>query len=407
MEIAVAVLLLLVFYNALASHHVLKYGEELGWRKTLFLIGIWIIPLMGAWAAFDLVRAPGETGKSLQAVPQRRARELQLPLTLAGGGQGDFDLAAHISKPQGFPLLDWPALQAWAEANFSGEQQAQAIAEGRRAWLLHLGTALAGDMHLHESPEALILSSLELHVAKAMAEYVATTQRRIRRVLQDVAQFPAQQKTLVVIFDSEQDYYDYVALYYPDGGEYATSSGMFIHAGCPHFVAVRADLTAIEPVIAHEMTHLALAHLDLPRWLNEGIAVNTELRLSPSRRSHYTPRELHQKHLAFWNESTIQEFWSGQSFFRSDDGNLLSYELARIIVEHLAKHWPSFAAFIHTAHAADAGDAAAKAALGIDLGDWIVALLEAPPASDWSAKPALWAVAEGNSEAAPVSACFS
>ena len=74
------------------------------------------------------------------------------------------------------------------------------------------------------------------------------------------------------------------------------------------------------------MTHLALAHLSLPKWLDEGIAVNLERRLTGLRDSLYTPKELHEKHLEFWNEQSIQEFWSGTSFQRTDAGNLLSYE---------------------------------------------------------------------------------
>jgi hypothetical protein len=42
------------------------------------------------------------------------------------------------------------------------------------------------------------------------------------------------------VLDSEEDYYRYVSIYYPSEGEFALSGGMFIHAGCPHFVVVRA-----------------------------------------------------------------------------------------------------------------------------------------------------------------------
>lgn len=76
-----------------------------------------------------------------------------------------------------------------------------------------------------------------------------------------------------------------------------------------------ADLAAIEPVIAHEMTHSALSHLALPRWLDEGLAVDTEQRLTGVRPLIYTPQELRIKHLQFWGRDEVQEFWFGETFF--------------------------------------------------------------------------------------------
>jgi hypothetical protein len=48
--------------------------------------------------------------------------------------------------------------------------------------------------------------------------------------------------------------------------------------------------------------------------------------------AHGAPAEVHEKHVAFWNETTIQEFWSGKSWRRPDDANMLSYELARTFI---------------------------------------------------------------------------
>jgi hypothetical protein len=244
--------------------------------------------------------------------------------------------------------------------------------------------------HLYESDDAFILSTLESRVVKSMADYITITRRRICSVLQDMASFPANEKCIVVIFDSEEDYYRYISIYYPELGEFATSGGMFIDNGCAHFVAVYADLSIIEPVIAHEMTHLALSHHKLPKWLDEGIAVNTEQRLTGAKSFIYTPKELHQKHLRFWNAEIIQEFWSGKSFDRTDDGNLLSYELARIIVEQLAKQWGSFSHFVKSARRQDAGAEAARAELAIDIGAFAAALLEVPPTNNWAPKPEAW-----------------
>jgi hypothetical protein len=197
-------------------------------------------------------------------------------------------------------------------------------------------------------------------------------------------------KDLLIVFDDEETYYRYVSYYYAEDGEFATSAGMHISAGCSHFVTRKADLSAIEPVIAHEMTHGCVAHLPLPLWLNEGIAVNTEQKIAAVGPLLYTVQEMRDKHLAFWREPEIQQFWSGESFHRTDDGNLLSYDLARIIVEQLAKDWELFKRFVSLADRADAGASAAEAVYGLDLGLFVSALLEEDGSPAWAPNSKTW-----------------
>jgi hypothetical protein len=190
-------------------------------------------------------------------------------------------------------------------------------------------------------------------------------------------------KSILLVLDDSDVYYRYLSIYYPRDGEFAMSGGVFIDAGCPHFVTVRRDLSATEPVITHELTHSALSYLRLPKWLDEGIAVNSEHRLSPS--GHLgAPKDMHQRHLRFWNEHTIQEFWSGRAFDRQDDGNLLSYDLARILVAHFSRDWQAFARFVHNAQRHDGGDGAARDVLDVDLGQCVCSLFGFEATPDWS-----------------------
>jgi hypothetical protein len=138
------------------------------------------------------------------------------------------------------------------------------------------------------------------------------------------------------------------------------------------------------------MTHGCVGHLPLPLWLNEGLAVNTERRLAGTGIPLYTPQEMQDRHLAFWGEQEIQQFWSGVSFGRTDEGNLLSYDLARIIVEQMAKEWAPFKQFVRAADRADAGARAAREHFGIELGDYACALLEKDPSAAWVPDPRMW-----------------
>lgn len=78
-------------------------------------------------------------------------------------------------------------------------------------------------------------------------------------------------KDILLVFDDEESYYRYVSYFYPESGEFAFSSGMFINAGCSHYVTMKGDLRLIEPIIAHEMTH---AFLSRPSPGNFGLVGN-------------------------------------------------------------------------------------------------------------------------------------
>jgi len=308
------------------------------------------------------------------------------------GGGPPFRIADHLTLHYQFPIVDWTSVRSWVEGIDSPELQARAWTACERAWLLHFRKALGPNFKLAESETAMLLSALEPNVVKATLDYMARTLRRIAIVLDGIAEVSPWGKDLLIVFDDQEGYYHYVSYYYPEAGEFAFSGGMHIDAGCSHYVTVSTDLRSIEPVIAHEMTHGCLAHLPLPLWLNEGLALNTERRLVGKDSSLYTPQEMREKHLAFWGEDEIQEFWSGRSFARTDDGNLLSYDLARIIVEQLAKDWETFKGFALAADRSDAGAHAAHERLGIDLGKYACALLEREPSPAWTPDSARWQV---------------
>lgn len=331
-----------------------------------------------------------QAGRANPGAKEPHAAHPAPPSEVRAAGVEAFSVGQHQSNHDGFPLLNWDAAQQWVESIHDDTEQAAAWALLENAWLAHLQVALGSHYSLRQASDAMLLSSLEPNVAEATLAYLARTLQRVQRVLDGVAQVAGWGKDILIVFDDEETYYRYVSHVYPSAGEFAGSSGMYINAGCGHFVTTKADLRVIEPIIAHEMTHGCLAHLPIPAWLNEGLAVNTEHRISPSGPSLLTPHQMNAKHRAFWGVDEIQQFWSGKSFLRNDDGNMLSYDLARILVEHLSADWPTFRQFVLHASLVDAGAAAAAEHLRIDLGAGVCALLERNPADAWSPNPAAW-----------------
>jgi hypothetical protein len=134
--------------------------------------------------------------------------------------------------------------------------------------------------------------------------------------------------------------------------------------------------------------------------------VNTQHKLTGVPHSLYTPQQMHARHLEFWNETEIQQFWTGDSFHRPDDGQMLSYDLARILVDNLARQWADFERFASQAARDDAGAQAASQHLGIDLGAWTCALLDREQSDGWTPRlattmPELPARAEASSRPVP------
>ena len=332
-----------------------------------------------SWLAERLPKGNGKATKEIVAVD-------------ASG----FAIDAHIHDDGGFPELDWSAANRWLESIPDSEALRKAWTGCVHGWLLRLRSTLGPSFHVRERADALLLSDLDAAAADATLEFMSRTRRRIAHVLEGIA--PAQDAwpKILIAFADQDTYYRYVARTYEGPGEFATSGGMHLSGECPHFVMVRGNLEEMERTIAHEMTHASVDHLPLPLWLNEGLAVNTEERLCPSLRRFSTPRErntpaeMHEKHRGYWTASSIQAFWSGESFHRTDGGQALSYDLARIMVEQLCTDWDAFRDFVLAANAADAGAAAATQHLNLDLGRVAAALLERRYDVQWSPYPAAW-----------------
>jgi hypothetical protein len=325
-------------------------------------------------------------GKDSSEAPSQSA-----PMHLISTDRPAFAFADSLYSHEGLPVLDWQAVLAWSAESGNAEAVAAAVTDCKRGWLLHLRNALGPAYEVHESRYAMVLSPYEPRFAKVLLDIVGRTRRQILQALDGLAAFGEHDREILIVFHDLDTYYRYVSHAYPEGGEFAFSSGVFLHAGCPHFVTVHADHThTIERVIAHEMTHASVAHLRIPLWVNEGLAVNVETRLTGRLPKLFTPAEMREKHLAFWSRDTIQEFWSGRSFFRADDGNMLSYDLAQTLVEILAGHWPQFQAFTLAASYDDAGASAASEHLQLDLGVSVAGMFEQSDADGWYPDPEKW-----------------
>lgn len=294
------------------------------------------------------------------------------------------------------PIPDWSAVDALVPAGADDEALHRFWRGAASSWLVALGEALGEDYVLEQSGHFVLLAALPPRERHMVLDYAERSHRRILNTLPGVAAEHGHGPIAVLVLADQDDYYAYIEHYYPDEGVFAMSGGLFIDAGYGHFVFCAKALGEMEPVLVHELTHALLRRLDLPRWLDEGAAVNMEKRLIPHlvdpRHALYDAAEMARRHAAFWNAQNIQLFWSGLSFLRADDGSLLSYDLAERLTRLLGSSgYPRYAALLNAAQASDGGAAALVDHYGLDSGELIAQVLGAGP---WQALPSTWAEVE-------------
>lgn len=256
----------------------------------------------------------------------------------------------------GYPRPDWAAIEQVLSQ--SSEAQAHDLwSLAARTWLEVTADQLGSPYGVMETANFLYLTPLGERNAGLLKAFSEKALRQILAKLEGLAEVDVCGKRVIMIFDSLDDYYGYSSYFYADG-EHPMSSGVFLNTEYGHIAIPFYDVAETEATVAHELTHNCLRHLPIPLWVDEGLAVTIENELCNNHPLRMGAERL-REHQAFWNDETIQEFWSGSSFARIDEGNGLSYELARFCIRALAHDISSFMAFAQHASYEDGGEAAA------------------------------------------------
>ena len=281
----------------------------------------------------------------------------------------------------GLPRPNWPLLYEWVES-VSPEVDLHVVwTEIAANWLSRLAKTLGGSYAIWESKNFLLLSSR----SKVESEHLIKTCERFRRMILDtlpgVAEDGGFGPHVVLAFGSVHTYYNYVADFHPEEGEFGGSVGMFLDDYYAHIAVCAPKNSDVEAVVAHELVHNLVRHLTIPLWLNEGATQVVESLLARQSPFELT-RDLIKRHRDWWTAETIQEFWNGTVFHAPDDRQELGYSLAQILFRNLMSDFPrGVMTFLQQADAADAGDSALFASCGTSLSDRVAQFLGA---GDWS-----------------------
>jgi len=300
----------------------------------------------------------------------------------------------HLDAGDGFPRADWDAIcpRIMYEVPESGLRDAMTSAA--RDWLSATRDAIGGAYRVDESANFLLLAVFPIRTAVGLLAFLERARAGIlTQLLPGVAKVGGHGKHVAIVFDDVENYYSYIAYFYPPEGEFAASGGVFVQRGYGlqgwgygHFVLHGSAIAAIERTVVHELTHNCLRHLDIPRWLDEGLASTVE-RVVAGDAALVVRAEDIEEHRAHWRDGAIQEFWSGVAVHRPDDGSRLTYHLARMAVKALSHDYGRFREFVLAADGADAGEQAARMVFGRGLGGLIEQFLGP---GDWSPRPEQW-----------------
>ncbi len=300
----------------------------------------------------------------------------------------------HFVDREDFCHPDWPAIiEQLRKSAYAADDLAALWRDLVLAWLERLRVKLGVAYKIYESNHFFMLAN---PVDKLAADYVAfleKARRSIHESLGDVVWKSGHGKHVVLLFDADEDYYRYIAPFYAEG-EHPTSGGVFLRSGGYAHIALPFVKGEMTRTLAHEYAHNCLCQLPLPKWLDEALAMRFEDLLVPGRRARLD-FEACQKHDAYWNEVTIQDFWSGKSWSIPDGTSTLSYELARVLmdkIEHIVR--PSkkqLMSFIREAHRRDAGKQSMQTHFQVQLGELAADFLGD---HNWEPRPEIWANAE-------------
>jgi hypothetical protein len=271
-----------------------------------------------------------------------------------------------FSYEEGFSRPNWPFIRQLLNEQVPPAELNSAWIELGTQWMRRLVQDLGANYRLDTSDQFLLVSALDTESARKVLKLAGNILDGIESALGEAAWKSKHGKHVILFFAEDDDYYQYVSYFYPEGVHPISGGCMvkadYVHIAIPHYLHM--DLRR---VLAHELTHNCLVHLRLPLWLNEGLAQWFDRSFSHSRNMRFEG-DLLDRHFAFWNPVTIQKFWAGTSFKEPGESNHLSYSLAEILVNLLVSNKEHFAAFVHHAEQVDGGQTAALDWLGMDLG---------------------------------------
>ncbi len=278
-----------------------------------------------------------------------------------------------LTRREGQVVVDWEMAEAWVNTNYADAADHPHVLRAiAAAWLDALQRESRADLHRWRHAVVEGLAPIDDGISRRVAAAGDKSALIVGEAMSKITGARSVEPVCIIASATTEDYYTFIAPYYPSEGEFATSGGVYINQRGPGlaFLAlpVQGQRRNIEQVIAHEMTHHALYRLRLPLWVEEGLTQMMEERVTGSAPVALTP-QLIERHRAHWDPDHLAAFWRGESFHSAaGEAQELSYSLADAIVRtQLSDRSTLFLRFIRAAAGDSTGETAAQQVLGKSL----------------------------------------
>lgn len=351
-------------------------------HKRVVFVGIWLMPLLGAAIARNHLRAyvPGETHRHKMSRWQHRVVSDVAPVHLALENAPPFDIARHLQRTDGWPVLPREPVHRWLAAISDEATRGQARDALRQAWLLHCRDFLGGSFRVHRSEALLMLSSADACIDEANADAALAIRRRAKTWLGALG-INAAARCIVVFLDEERVRQCLPTAMSTRVMRLAENNGLLPGHAFDCLVTSEVTLRSFQAVLMRDLIFEALAESSMPAWLKHGLAEQGAFELADAQAPPWIGPDMRG---TFWDEEQIQAFWSGEAFEAGDNATDLAVDLARMMVDHLRGTSAAFRQFVAEASVLDAGADAARELLELDLGACACVLLGHEPIMSWA-----------------------
>jgi len=250
------------------------------------------------------------------------------------------DISRSLIWHDELPTPNWDVVGTWIERRPEADQ-AELWNDVARQWFEHLGEAAGEDYGYCEGKRTIVFGPMDERLFRNLTTCGDESQKTLLALLPEIAEFRTPGKLLVLAWNGRDDYYRYVGRFHGEGS-FGASAGMHIRDDHPHIALCHVPGDRSLATLAHETTHAALTHLDLPQWIEEGLAQMFENDMAGRASILLTPEQA-KKHRRYWHRHGLDGFWFGDCFHRSGDAQELSYELAEILIRLLfSDHRPGW-----------------------------------------------------------------
>ena len=224
-------------------------------------------------------------------------------------------------------------------------------------------------LHIREVSEFVVLTDLSQDRFDHLKPMFDNAIARVQEIFPYLNFKPPYKKWPVFLFDSQDLMAEYYAHVLSDGDESMMPGGVWVPGSPGYFLMPIYGFDSLDAAMSHELIHAALDPLPTPRWFEEGIACNVEMKMGNRDHPFYDQHSYGRFKDFFTDTDPVDALCHGH--FHDPIKSEFLYNLSQILVINLLKYPQKFELLIQTINREDCGRSALNEVYGWDLIDMV------------------------------------